>query len=151
MRSNAASESCKPARFSRRPNSEVGSLDGVAAATYLNVELFNRKGTAVIRHMFMWRLKNLNEAEEVLSVLNELPGQVPVIKGWAVGAHHGAPGDSGEPWHGGLVADFDSFDDLHAYETHPFHVDVVERLLPKFADRAVADFPFEPSMLGGAK
>lgn len=104
----------------------------------------------MVRHMFMWRLKDPNEADTVLSVLNELPEAVPVIRGWAVGAHHGAPGDSGDPWHGGLVADFDSFDDLHAYESHPFHVDVVEKLLPKFSARAVVDFPLAPSS-GGAQ
>jgi hypothetical protein len=95
----------------------------------------------MIRHVFLWRLKDSREEASVLALLDELPEKVPGIRSWSTGGHVGEPGDSGEPWHGALVADFDSFDSLHDYESHPFHVQVVEELLPRFAERAVVDFP----------
>lgn len=95
----------------------------------------------MVRHVFLWRLKDPTEQQGVLALLDELPDKVPGILGWSSGSHVGEPGDSGDPWHGALIADFDSFDSLRAYEVHPFHVQVVETLLPKFAARAVVDLP----------
>jgi hypothetical protein len=38
------------------------------------------------------------------------------------------------------VTDFDSFEALEGYSNHPYHLEVVEQLMPMFSARAVCDF-----------
>lgn len=96
----------------------------------------------MIKHVFLWRVAPGVDKGSIFTVLDELPGKISEIRSWSLGPHIGEPGDSGQPWDGALVCDFDSMDDLSAYAEHPFHQDVVQRLLPLFADRAVVDFAF---------
>ncbi len=95
---------------------------------------------ATVRHIFLWRVAEGNSAQEILDILNTLPAKLPVIKGWQVGSHQGDPGENGAPWDGALITDFDSWAGLDEYSNDPYHLEVVEKLLPKFADRAVVDF-----------
>ncbi len=93
-----------------------------------------------VRHVFVWRVASGSSQEKIVGILNELPGKLPVIKGWSVGSHQGDTGENGAPWDGALITDFDSWTDLDRYSNDPFHLEVVEKLLPMFADRAVVDF-----------
>ena len=94
----------------------------------------------MIRHVFSWQVAEGHSNDEIIEILNTLPGALPVIKYWEVGAHQGDPGDNGAPFDGVLITDFDTWEDLETYSNEPFHLDVVERLLPRFAARAVVDF-----------
>ncbi len=94
----------------------------------------------MVRHVFLWKLARDADAEEVVQILNELPEKLPGPLSWNLGPHRGEPGSSGGVWDYGLVCDFESFEALERYSADPFHLEVIERLLPMFADRAVCDF-----------
>src|SRR5688572_13418215 len=94
----------------------------------------------MIRHVFMWKVAKGANPDEIFRILDELPGKVPGIRTWSRGRHQGAPGGSGDLWDGVLIADYDSMEALEAYSNHPFHQNVVDRLLPMFSARAVCDF-----------
>ncbi len=94
----------------------------------------------MIRHVFAWRVAEGHSNDEIIEILNTLPGALPVIKYWEVASHEGDPGDNGDPFDGVLISDFDSWEALDAYSNDPIHQDVVQRLLPRFASRAVVDF-----------
>ncbi|MGH9044697.1 MAG: Dabb family protein [Acidimicrobiales bacterium] len=93
----------------------------------------------MVRHVFVWRVAGGSDPDEVIEILNTLPARLPMIKGWEIGRHQGDPGDSGDPWDGSLITDFDSWESLEQYSTDPYHLQVVERLMPMFAGRAVVD------------
>ena len=97
----------------------------------------------MIRHVFMWKVAPSADPAEVIRILNELPARIPHIRTWAVGKHQGAPGASGDLWDYALVCDFDSMEGLQAYSDDPFHMQVVDLLLPMFSARAVCDFEFQ--------
>lgn len=94
----------------------------------------------MIRHVFLWNITSDANPGYVLDRLNELPTKIPGCLSWTIGAHQGAEGISGGVWQYALVADYATVADLNAYTEHPFHVEVVNELLPMFADRAVCDF-----------
>ena len=94
----------------------------------------------MVRHIFLWKVAKNSDPNEVIRILNELPKKLSMIRTWTVGKHTGPPGASGDLWDYGLVCDFDSFDDLQKYSDAPFHMEVVEKLLPMFSERAVCDF-----------
>jgi Stress responsive A/B Barrel Domain len=98
-----------------------------------------------VRHIFLWRVADGSTQQEILDILNTLPQKLPVISGWQVGTHQGDTGENGAPWDGALITDFDSWADLEQYSNDPDHLDVVEKLLPKFSDRAVVDYEIETS------
>ena len=94
----------------------------------------------MVRHIFLWKVADGADPTRVVEILNELPSKVPGALNWSIGAHQGAPGASGDIWDYGLVCDFESYQALEAYSQHPAHLEVIERLLPMFAARAVCDF-----------
>lgn len=96
----------------------------------------------MVRHIFLYKVKDGADPKEILRILNELPKKVPGIRTWTLDKHQGEEGNSGGLWHYGLVCDFDSFEALQTYSDHPFHQEVVEKLTPMFADRAVCDYEF---------
>jgi Stress responsive A/B Barrel Domain len=97
----------------------------------------------MVRHVFMWQVAPDADPDEIVATLNTLPGKVAGIQGWEIGSHQGEKGDSGDPWDGVLVSDFDSFEGLQQYSEHPYHMEVVEKLMPMFSARAVCDFERE--------
>jgi Stress responsive A/B Barrel Domain len=101
----------------------------------------------MVRHIFLWKVAKNADPNEILRILDELPEKIPGMRSWTRGKHQGAPGASGDLWDYGLVADFDSFDDLKRYSDHPLHMKAVEQLIPMFSARAVCDF----EMPGGRK
>lgn len=93
----------------------------------------------MIRHVFMWQVAEGNDPDEVISLLNTLQG-LPSLRSWELGKHTGDPGDNGTPWDGVLINDFEDWNGLEEYSVDPVHAEVVEKLLPKLAARAVVDF-----------
>lgn len=96
----------------------------------------------MIRHVFMFKIAADASARTIVDILNELPGKVPGIEFWQIGEHSGEPGESGDVWDYVLISDFVSWEALEKYSDHPYHQEVVAKLLPMFADRAVCDFEF---------
>ena len=94
----------------------------------------------MVRHVFLWKVAPTANPDEVIRLLNELPRKIPGVLSWALGKHQGAPGASGDLWEYGLVSDFASFADLQRYSEHPFHIEIVNKLLPMVSARAVCDF-----------
>jgi hypothetical protein len=99
----------------------------------------------MIRHVFLYKVASTASADEIVRILNTLPGKVPGIHSWTLGPHQGAPGASGDLWEYALVCDFASMKDLQSYSDHTYHMEVVDKLLPMFAARAVCDFEFDPA------
>jgi hypothetical protein len=98
----------------------------------------------MVRHIFLWKVANDADPNEIIRILDELPKKLSMIRTWTVGKHQGPPGASGDLWDYGLVCDFDSFVDLQKYSDDPFHMEVVHKLLPMFSARAVCDFEHKP-------
>lgn len=94
----------------------------------------------MIRHVFSWRVAEGHSNDEVIELLNTLREPYPYIKYWELGAHEGDPGENGAPFSGVLINDFESWDDLQRYSVDPFHLEVVAKLKPQLAERAVVDF-----------
>ncbi len=94
----------------------------------------------VVRHVFMWKVAPGNDPDEIIDVLNTLPEKCPGIVGWSIGQHAGPPNENGDPWHGALISDHESWEALDEYSNHPYHSEVVEKLLPRFSERAVCDY-----------
>lgn len=94
----------------------------------------------MVRHLFLWRVAPDADPDEIVAILNTLPEKIDNVRSWEIGRHQGDPGDSGDPWHYALIADFDSFEALQQYSDHPYHLEVIEQLLPRFSARAVVDF-----------
>jgi hypothetical protein len=98
----------------------------------------------MLRHVFLYKVAPNADPKEIIRILNELPDNVPGIRSWTLGKHQGAPGASGDLWDYALVCDFDNMQGLETYNNHPFHMKVVDRLVPMFSARAVCDFEFQP-------
>jgi hypothetical protein len=76
----------------------------------------------------------------VAAELRTLPGLIPEIRGYEVGADVGInPGN----FDFAVVADFDSADDYLVYRDHPAHRKVVsDHILPIMASRAPVQYQF---------
>ena len=94
----------------------------------------------MIRHIFLWRVADGHDPDEIVAILNTLRDRCPGIVGWEIGQHQGEPNESGDPWHGALISDHPSWEALNEYSNDPYHSEVVEKLLPRFSERAVVDF-----------
>jgi hypothetical protein len=94
----------------------------------------------MIRHVFLWQLADREDGDKVLELLNRLSEEFTFIVDWSIGKHAGAPNDNGDPWDGALITDFSSWEDLDRYSTAPFHMEIVDQLLPLVSGRAVVDF-----------
>ena len=99
----------------------------------------------MVRHVFLYNVAPGADPNKIVEILRSLPDKVPGIRTWTLGKHQGPPGASGDLWDYALVCDFNSFEALQNYSDHPYHMEVVEKLLPMFAARAVCDFVFDPA------
>ncbi len=96
----------------------------------------------MVRHVFVWRVREGQDPDEIVDILNTLPDRLPVIRGWEIGKHQGDPGENGDPWDGSLITDFDSWEGLDEYSNDAYHLEVVAKLMPMFSERAVVDHEF---------
>ena len=97
----------------------------------------------MVRHVFLYKVASGADHKKIVEILNTLPKKVAGIRTWTLGKHQGVPGASGDLWDYALVCDFDSLEGLQKYSDDPYHVEVVEKLLPMFSARAVCDFEFD--------
>ncbi|WP_067183112.1 Dabb family protein [Microtetraspora niveoalba] len=95
----------------------------------------------MIRHvaLFTWTEDATGEQKaEAAARLNTLPGIIPQIRSYAVGADAGLnPGNH----EFAVVADFDSVEDYLAYRDHPVHQAILaEHIKPILASRAAVQY-----------
>lgn len=95
----------------------------------------------MLRHcvMFRWDEGTSDTTKEkVAEALRALPGQIPEIKGYAVGADAGLGGDNHDFV---VVGDFEDEAGFKVYAEHPAHVAVIKELIrPNIAARAAIQF-----------
>ncbi|WP_219472272.1 Dabb family protein [Nonomuraea rhizosphaerae] len=95
----------------------------------------------MIRHvvMFIWTEEATDEQKAaVVTELRKLPGAIPEISSYTVGADAGINEGNYEF---AVVADFDTVDDYLVYRDHPQHQKVIaEHIRPIVASRAALQF-----------
>ena len=94
----------------------------------------------MVKHIVMWKFREGAEekAEEFLSGLKALNGQIDVIRSMEVGKNELEKNDCGTV----LIATFDSFEDLEKYKTDPRHVAVSKLCKEIRESRHAVDFEF---------
>ena len=92
----------------------------------------------MLRHIFLWKVASGCDPEKIIRTLNELPAEIPWIRSWQIGRHHG-PARYENTWEYGLTVDFDSLEDYNRYSDHPSHKRIVPIIVPMFSARAVLD------------
>jgi len=98
----------------------------------------------MIKHIVIWKLKDSargvskdQNALELKSVLEDLKNKISVIKQIEVGINFNK---SSAAYDVVLYSEFDSQQDLQAYQKHPDHVKVVDFVNEIRDDRAVVDY-----------
>ena len=97
----------------------------------------------MIRHIVTWKLSATDDAgkaaafTEIAEALGALPALIPEIQTLRVN-HNQAFFDSN--WDVVLVADYNTFDDLAAYQVHPEHVKAAAVVRSHVAERSSIDF-----------
>jgi hypothetical protein len=93
-----------------------------------------------VRHVFMWRVADGGDPDGIIELLTSLQDRVPGIVSWSVGRNQAPPNENGDPWDGALISDHESWEALDEYSNHPYHDEVVAKLLPQVSERAVCDW-----------
>lgn len=93
-----------------------------------------------VRHLFMWSVNPPERGQEVLDELASLADHIPV-KNWSIGKNVFAPlgDDRARHFEYALTCDFDTPEELDAYQNHPLHQEIVDRVMPLYGDWAVVD------------
>ncbi|MBI9091509.1 MAG: Dabb family protein [Desulfobacterium sp.] len=95
----------------------------------------------MIKHIVMWNLVASDNKEENLkkmkSLLEGLVGKIPEIVKLEVSIH---PISSPEPLDIVLYSEFNCYDDLNAYATHPEHLKVGEFIKSVADSRSAVDY-----------
>lgn len=99
----------------------------------------------MIRHIVMFSFKDEAEGctkaenvQKTKEMLDALPGKIDKIRAQTVAVN--ADAASKENFDLVLVSDFDSLEDLQAYQVHPDHVAVGTFMRPRRIARACVDF-----------
>ncbi|GAA3255442.1 Dabb family protein [Nonomuraea helvata] len=91
----------------------------------------------MIRHivLFTWTDDATDEQKETVTAeLRKLPGVIPQLRAYTVGADAGLNQGNHDY---GVVADFDSVDDYLVYRDHPYHQELIaQHIKPILATRA---------------
>jgi antibiotic biosynthesis monooxygenase (ABM) superfamily enzyme len=94
-----------------------------------------------VRHLFLWSVTDGDRGQEVLDQLATLDAVVPGIQNWSIGANTftSLPDSRARHFEYALTCDFDTLEELQAYQEHPAHQEIVERVFPLYGDWAVVD------------
>lgn len=97
----------------------------------------------MIRHVVSWKLSAVDDAgkahafQEIADALTPLAGSIPQVQSLRVARNSAFPDTN---WDVILIADYNSVDDLHAYQVHPDHVAAAAIVRSHVAERASVDF-----------
>lgn len=99
----------------------------------------------MLRHVVMWKIDQAalpegetshDAAERLSAALRALEDQIPGVV--ALSAYPDLAGSEGN-WDFGLTVDFETAEDLEAYQVDPLHQAVVSKIRAVVADRACVD------------
>ena len=95
----------------------------------------------MIRHIVMWKFKEgtQEQARQFLEGLKSLQGQIPQLKAMEIGVSCSEENE----FDAVLTADFDSMEDLKAYQQDPRHLRVSALCKAIRLERAAVDFTVE--------
>lgn len=93
----------------------------------------------MITHVVLFKLKDRSaeSIEKARMVLSSLHGRVPVLRHLEVGSDVVR---SERSYDIALIAKFDTLDDLDAYQSHPFHVEVASYMAGVRESACAVDF-----------
>jgi Stress responsive A/B Barrel Domain len=103
----------------------------------------------MIRHIFLWSIKDGHDGDSVLARLAELEHRVPGLRAFTIGEHEGeSPNASAGTWQYALTCDFETFDDLDRYQRHPEHQRIIGEVEDAYRDWAVVDYRLDSGRRG---
>ena len=94
----------------------------------------------MIKHIVLWKIKEENKEENAKEIKKRLEALVPKIddiKKLEVGVN-----ENGGEYDAALVSEFESYDDLKAYDGHPEHLKVRQFIRSIAVTRAAVDYEF---------
>jgi hypothetical protein len=98
----------------------------------------------MIKHIVMWKLKDFAEGKSKLDNANEIKAKLENLKGIVKEIKHLEVGinieKSAQAFDLALYSEFDSLEDLNAYQVHPEHKKVSEFVGKVRTDRTVVDY-----------
>lgn len=103
----------------------------------------------MIRHSVMFKVAPNKSYEEIVSIFNTIPMNVEGIIYWQLRLNDKDKGSGADHWDIQLIADFKSWEDLYRYENHQYHKKMVDLLMPMLSSRAICDFEFDDTSVGG--
>lgn len=98
-----------------------------------------------VKHIVIWTLSATDETEKaealvrIEGALTGLVGRVPSIRSLTVGINGAYPDKNGDI---AVVADFDDFEGLDAYQNHPDHLEVAALVRSFVSGRSAIDYEF---------
>ena len=97
----------------------------------------------MLKHVVCWKFKEENKKEsmqKVREMLLALPAKIPFIRSLDVGVNVNT--SDAATFDMALVTEFDSQEDLNAYQVHPDHQAVAKFVATVCTDRSVIDYYF---------
>lgn len=97
----------------------------------------------MLKHVVCWKFKEENKEErmqKVREMLLALPAKIPFIRSLDVGVNVNT--SDAATFDMALVTEFDSQEDLNAYQVHPDHQAVTKFVATVCTDRSVVDYYF---------
>lgn len=91
----------------------------------------------MIKHVVMWKLKNLSDGDEVVRRLKNLEGRIPGLISIDAGTDINR---SSAAYDVVLISEHESREALESYQVHPDHVEVKEFIGSVVNERVVVDF-----------
>lgn len=93
----------------------------------------------MVRHVVMQKFIDKNDANKAAEMLRALVGKVPTLRSMEVGIN---VLESERAFDLVLIAAFDDFEGLHAYDAHPAHAEVRAFIKPRRSKTASVDYEF---------
>jgi hypothetical protein len=88
---------------------------------------------ALINHAVFFKLKNPDDADELLADCDRLLATIPGVVSYYAGRHHEVGrGHVFNDYHVGMFVGFDSDEDYAVYADHPNHIAAVEKWRPRW-------------------
>ncbi len=93
----------------------------------------------MIKHVVMWKLKNIYDGDEVVKKLKNLEGRIPGLISIAAGTDINK---SGVAFDLVLISEHESQDALDFYQDHPEHLKVKNYIGSVTKERVLVDFNY---------
>lgn len=98
----------------------------------------------MVKHIVLWKLSDqaeghskLENAQKIKEGLEGLVGIIPGLVSATVGINQ-----NGDEFDAALIADFDTFEDLHNYDVHPAHQKVRDFVSKVRIKRTAVDYEY---------